>query len=45
MHDVPCQVAGSINIEYVDRVAEHFQHESQPFSNGFVDEGGVSSTV
>ena len=42
---VSCRVVGSVHIKDAYGVCKGFQHESQPFCDGFVDEGGVSSAV
>ena len=45
MSDVPCRVAGTINVEDTDGSVERGERKTQPFSDRDVNEGGVCATV
>ena len=45
MSYVSCRVAGAVYVKDAYGIGEGFQRETQPVSDGFVNEGGVSSAV
>ena len=45
MSDISCWVVETVNIKDMNEVGECFQQETCLFSNAFVNEGGVGSTV
>ena len=45
MSDVPCRVAGTVNVEDMNGVVKRGKRETQSFSNSDVDEGGVRAAI